>query len=548
VSEHSPFLLTQSDLATAGTVNFQLGVDPAENESRIIIESGYPLRNRIALIHPFARLEDSFFATEYIVDEGFGENRWSDRIASMGMLTKETAAGTVGFFAGLYSARFGSPTALRYEDYESGKMGFYGSYTSLTGGRSDRIILSLSDTYLYEKGEVKLAAAAFYRRFEIEDDYTGYLFYPDAGDFRRQQNKSITTYLSTVVDHKLAGLTDKLSLIAAGEWRGDWIDQEESQFDPVTGKPWLYNRSALAGVHHLGFAAGIKWVPVRWLVMEGGGRIDIFMMWLKNRLASDRHYNAFMWAPSPRVTLSLPVLSFMTLFGSYGRGFRSPEARSIMIEDLPSEDVELTVYQGGKPSITTSDSVEAGAAFTYRQYLRVSAAFFGTFISNETVFDHVSNTNILLNSTRRLGGELDVTVSPVPWLIIGGSLTGVEARFVESGSRIPGAPWLMAALNVTGRHRIGIEGSLSGFYIAPRPLAHGATGFSELMLNFMAAYRWKIFKISVQIENLLNRKACQGQYHYASWFDTSTERSMIPVIHCSAGDPFSFRLGLTIYV
>jgi len=543
-----PFFLSQSDFATAGSIDFEIGIPPSRTESQIIFESGYPLRNRVAFIKPLTGLKNSFFASEYVTSEGFGQNRWSNRVSSIAKINKRLFSGEIEIIGVIYSARFGSPTALRYEDYISGKMGFYDSYTNLTDGHSDRALVSLSDKLDYGNGILKVNLFSGYRGFEVEDDYTGYLYYPEHGDFRRQNHDALDCGFGFSLNHKFERLGKKLELIILGKWRGDWINQTESRFDPVSGKAWMWSRNAAGGIHNLGLAIGGRWFARRWMIVEGGLRGDFFFMFLENRLDENRHYQKFLWTPSPKIAFIFPILPSITLFLSYGRGLRSPELRSIMVRDLPNEDVELQQYRGGEPTITNSDSIETGIEYSFSRYFRLNVSFFGTFISNETVYDHVSNTNLLLNSTRRLGGEMNLIATPFRWLVIQGSICGVDARFVESQNRIPGAPWLITALMGTILYPEGFELGISGFYIPPRPLAHGAEGMSELMLNLSASYKWKFLKFGVQIQNLLNRKICEGQYHYASWFDLSEPRSSIPVIHCCAGEPLSFRGGITFFI
>jgi iron complex outermembrane recepter protein len=49
-----------------------------------------------------------------------------------------------------------------------------------------------------------------------------------------------------------------------------------------------------------------------------------------------------------------------------------------------------------------------------------------------------------LNSTRRLGTELELHVNPVEWPTLSADSTYGDARFVGSGDPVPLAAWLVA--------------------------------------------------------------------------------------------------------
>lgn len=132
-------------------------------------------------------------------------------------------------------------------------------------------------------------------------------------------------------------------------------------------------------------------------------------------------------------------------------------------------------YVGGEPRVSAAETAEVGVGFRHGRW-NVSLSGFGTWMQHELVFDHVSGLNLEMNSTRRLGGELSLAITPWRWLRAKVDLTAVDAVFVDSGNPIPGAPWFLAMLHVDFRHRIGAYGGLEALYVAPRALANGATG------------------------------------------------------------------------
>jgi hypothetical protein len=202
----------------------------------------------------------------------------------------------------------------------------------------------------------------------------------------------------------------------------------------------------------------------------------------------------------------------------------------------------------GAPSgqITTSDAVELGARVQLGDHASVGLGLFGIWIGNEMVFDHVSGVNLARNATRRLGADVDVEVELARWLSLRGDVSAVDARFTGSGALVPGAPRLMATTEAHARHSKW-RGGAQLLTIAPRPLAHGATGGTVAVMNLLAGRRLGRFDVDLQIDNVWNAKWREGEYHFASRFDPAEPASQIPRLHYAAGRPFGARLSLTTW-
>ena len=84
----------------------------------------------------------------------------------------------------LYLARFELPGALRSDDVQTGRIGFYDAYDRGAGGNSRRLIGALS--YERQGGAAHVRATLFggYRRLGLLENFTGYLLDPAAGDRR----------------------------------------------------------------------------------------------------------------------------------------------------------------------------------------------------------------------------------------------------------------------------------------------------------------------------------------------------------------------------
>ena len=153
--------------------------------------------------------------------------------------------------------------------------------------------------------------------------------------------------------------------------------------------------------------------------------------------------------------------------------------------------------------------------------------------------------NLELNSTRRLGTELELHSHPLGWLGISADVTLVDARFVESGNPIPLAPWLVGGLRGMVDHDSGFRGGLRFLALAPRHLPHGAWGAPMAVLDGTVGYRVGWLRIDLEVENLMNQQIREGEYHYASHWRPGDPVSELPVLHYVAGPPLNARLTLT---
>ena len=86
---------------------------------------------------------------------------------------------------------------------------------------------------------------------------------------------------------------------------------------------------------------------------------------------------------------------------------------------------------------------------------------------------------------------------------------------------------------------------LRALAIAPRPLPHGATSSTLTQLDATAGYAWPRWRLELEVENVLNRKSREGEYHFASHWQRGEPVSNLPALHYVAGPPLNARLTLT---
>lgn len=540
-----PFLINQGNFANAGTVRFDLGVDAPNRGTRVSYELGSTIRHRGVVVHAPKKLaRETFLALEAMHDRGFARARQASRVTGIGQvrLVDRKEYGTLDLFGTGYYAKFGSPGAAAVRDVDAGFVPFNGVYQGDGGGGSIRGIASLRHQIDVGRGKLEQRLYGQVRHFDMLENFTGYLQDPVHGDRRLQTHRFMSAGYQVEYTRPLV---DSLVFVAGGAWQGDRVKQQDVMVDErhgVTRRNWDLG----VGQNQAHARVGLRWRPTKWFYTEFGGRADLFAYDVIDQLDGNARTKKVLGRVSPRVLTAFRVTDRWSLFASYGRGFRAPEARSILAARVTPSDVELDRYKGGVPRIFPADSVEVGGRYTGRRFA-AGVALFGTWIERELVFDHVSAVNLELNRTRRLGVEIDATVRPTEWLELRQDLTLVHARFVGSGAPIPGAPPLLSASSLTLVHPKGYRAGARLQVVGSRALPHGARSATYALLDLSVGYRTGPLQVDVQIDNATNAQWKEGEYHYASWWDREVPRSTLPSLHFIAGPPLSVRAATTLW-
>lgn len=536
-----PFTLGQGAFAMAGSADYRLGVAEADRGLCGSYTLGTTNRHRgLVTYSPRAGDGEEFIAVEALHDDGFGMNREIDRATLLGRvrLIESAQQGTLSLLGSGYLARFALPGTLRDEDVRAGRVGFYDAYDRAGRGRSARGLLALSHEWLQGRQQLRSTLYAGYRELELLENYTGFLLDPVHGD-RRQQLQSAWSFGVRAVHH--LELSHELSLESGLGLRGDALEQEQRHVDREEAP--LDTERQLAAVQALYHGLlGLRWRPTPALRIGAGARLDLAHSAVRDDLDAAGGSSESLAALSPRATLEWRAGTHLRLFAAYGRGFRPPEARAFSSFEPEQTGVARDVNAGGDPALTVADAFEIGTRWAPSRYLRGSLSGFATLIERESVVDHVSGLNVELNGTRRLGTELVLRSSPLDGLLLSADVTYVDARFVESQRRVPLAPWLAGGFRASFVHESRWRAGLRFAGLAPRPLPNGARGAPLGVLDATAGYSWRGWRLDLELENIIDQRLREGEYHYASHWRSGEAPSQLPVVHHVAGPPFNARL------
>lgn len=244
--------------------------------------------------------------------------------------------------------------------------------------------------------------------------------------------------------------------------------------------------------------------------------------------------------PSPKASAIIaPVPGFFELYLNFGQGFHSNQAVVALRDGYTqrqSDGSNLTIhalprYYGG----------EVGARVHLWNRLDAAAAFWMSYLENETVFDADDAAFAPSDPTRRLGFDLELRLRILSWLYADLDLAQSAATAqpdAGNGGALALAPKLYMTGGLTVKHPVGVRAGLRFRYLGERPafdetspeyqyftaqtLPNGqpnpdydpsrvtAQGF--FIVDLYGAYRWRFLEVSASIQNLFNSQWREAQF------------------------------------
>lgn len=232
-------------------------------------------------------------------------------------------------------------------------------------------------------------------------------------------------------------------------------------------------RAALTDVY--GFMQH-QWAPAWWVEMTGGLRVDRRgFLCLQAEDSCTLPEGHLVW--SPRFGVTLAPDNALGLKATYGRAFRSPNARELLVVVGQDED-DHNLATASNPSLAPEviDTVEAELKATPWRPLTLRVGAFGSLLRDEidrstevdetlgdAWYDNRTGSNIY-------GAEAEATLR-VSTVEIGTSYSWVSAVDLETGRTQYGFPPHIGHGRLTWRPIQGLRASVMGDVVGPRPQA-----------------------------------------------------------------------------
>ena len=544
--------LRQGPFATGGSLELRLPSSAHSHRFEVALSGNSQARASLSIVTQSQHAQLSQLSvSEFSLANSWAEARFGTRVATLHRLQWGGVDGkpAQSLIVAAGHTRFEVPTFLRRNDVREGLWRGHSYLHDLSGlttsGRaqwklSHRIRASL---------QLETQAAFSVHQFRYDENATGYLLSPD-GDTRVQEESRQSLYLSTALrqrigrDHRLQWLVGTQITHASQSIRMREPERDGVPTPIQDTDFWL---------PHL--FTGVEWQAffADWLQSQLSLRADVWHL-SPYEATLDRRFSSTVGALSPRLKLRARLHDDWALTLAAGFGQRPSEVRAVIqANDRTNVGTEDDSYQrerfgNGRARLTTSRSADIGVHWE-REQLRAQVALFGIWLSNESFYDHVAGLTYLLNPTRRLGVEADLTWSPLAALQLGGKFSAVHARFIDSGAPVAGAPTLFSSFFLGARHADILEAEVTGRVVGERVLRYDARAGAYVLLDASFSVRPKPWlSLTASVENVLNAVVEEALYNFPSRWQPEAPASQLPRLHTLYGSPRTFWFELRVHL
>jgi iron complex outermembrane recepter protein len=539
----------QGDFAVAGTVRYELGLE----EKGLTVAGSYGSFNRQRLFAGFRPFDapETFAALELVRGDGFGPQRAFGRASMLGQLVVPLDGVKLRAVIGSAVGRFDSPGVVREDTFVAGKAGFFDAFGSAQGGSSSRHQLLLGAELPGDTGRTNVEVFGVLSDLRLRNNFTGFVASPTGDGLEQTQRDGLVG--ARVEHHRhldVSGQAISIDLGVGG--RRDDIEQSQRSYRDVdtaaTGEQIAARivQSAANAWTEVSIAPG----PWRFML---GGRADAIGFEVFDGHPGLRPNTRILDTTLPAVrkasfgvhwglkaAIERQLGSHVRLYGNYGDGFRSPQARAL----ADGETAPFVSVRGA----------ELGASFDFARVV-TKLALFGSQVSNDVFFDHVAGTTVSLGPSLRGGASLIVTAKPLEGWLVSGSFTVATARVTTSGALLPYFAPLVGRLDTSYSHVFTVgEQRITGrvgaglTFIGARPLPFNDFSRAVFLADTRASVRWRAFELVFDVQNLLDSRWRDGEFAYVSNWDTTQTASLVPARHFTAGSPRSLFVTLEVHL
>ena len=422
----------------------------------------------------------------------------------------------VSVLALAYANKWNSTDQVPQRAIDSGAIDRWGTLNPTDGGQSSRYSLSANLTRTEGNAQTKASAYVIRQTLTLFNDFTYFLDDPVNGDQFSQTDRRtvIGGQASHTVKSKLAGFDTENTL--GIQLRRD--DIAVGLIKTIDRMPLSTVRQDNVGETSVGLYGENTTRWTNWFRTVLGLRGDYFMA----RVNSDTPQNsgdASDFKASPKASLIFGPFYKTEYFLSAGYGFHSNDARGATITVDPTD--KATPLQR-VPLLVRSKGAEVGVRTKAIAGLESTLSLFVLDYDSEILFVGDAGTTEPSRPSRRTGVEWTNQYKVNSWLGFDVDFAYTHARFADvepAGSRIPGAPGIVASAGVTLGEKTGWFGSAKLRYFGPRPLIedNSASSSPAAVVNASLGYRWDTgWRVQLDALNLFNSRSNQIEYFYDS--------------------------------
>lgn len=300
--------------------------------------------------------------------------------------------------------------------------------------------------------------------------------------------------------------TESVEVTAGGDFRYD--DVGRVGLDAFDAGRWvadISDNTITEGSVGL-FLQGVWHVSDR-LRLLGGLRGDYYDFDVDARSADSFAGRESTTRVSPKAGIAFVMNPRIELYGNWGKGFHSNDARGVVNDDAPV------------PGLSPGEGYEIGARFSVAQF-KVTAGYWWLDQDSELIFIGDSNSVEPKGGSSRQGVELTFFWQPRDWLGIDAVWTHSRARYTDEtdGRYIEGAVEEAAQLGVSVTRETW-DASLRVRYLGPYALVADNSARADALttVNVRGARHWQSWTVFAEIINLLDTDGKEIVYDYPAY-------------------------------
>jgi TonB family protein len=552
-----PFDPRQGNYAVAGSADYQLGLERRGLTAKYTFGS-FGTQRALVMWGPEHESAHTFAAAEAYKTDGYGSSRDAQRGTAYAQYEGRIPGGSWRVTGQVYGTSYHSAGVIREDDYDNGRIGFYGTYDPQQGG--DAFRASVSGDIEKRTGDTLLGQQFFVikRTMRLREDFTGYLLdVQEPWQTPHGQRGDLTDLdvdETTVGAKGFARLTgrafDLPQQLELGYFaRYDQVGGSQQRLSPTTLDAYRTDTNLQSNLGDIGLYGAVNVRPVEWLALRGGLRADVFTYDVNNLCAHqsiatpapqtlpppldtscmsqtdfgvfvepNRRADTVSTALLPKGSLVFGPFQHFTLSVSYGQGVRSIDPGYIT-QDVSTPFASVTAYEGGAQYTGPVGPMT----------LVARSIVFDTHVDKDYVFDQTVGRNVIGVGTTRTGWVGAVRAFG-DWFDESANVTYVKSFYDDNHLLVPYIPSLVVRSDTAVWHDLPwrlrgdpFRGALSAgiTYVGERPLPFGATSGTIFTVDGNATLAWRGYEIGLTVTNLLDTKYRLSEFNYVSNFNAS---------------------------
>ena len=586
--EKGPYDPRWGDFATAGAINlvtrdrfdessvqYTLGMLPTVDHravaaGRFVGIAAPSLPGWAARLHPWIAFEAAYDQGPFVAAEHlYRYNLFAKLSYDLGPRT------VVGLFFSAYGSGWTGSGQIPERDVA--RIGQFGSEDPSEGGLTERQMVTAF--FRHDSGAQEIDATAYVTRYRLSlwNDFTFFLADPVHGDEIEQDDARVFggAKLAWHFHRRWHGIAWRTTVGA--EARDDGIGVHAYHATSQDGEfrkrldPY---RNLRDDQLDLAAYAEEDVVFTRWFRFVGGLRLDYFAFDVDGDQQGVRQF--YVLAPKASAIFT-PIHDVLDLYVNFGIGFHSNPAEIALVDGQKSPDGSFTYH-----ALPRLYGGEVGARAHLFERVDVAAAFWMSYLENETVFDADAGGFVPSDATRRLGFDLTLRARILSWLSADLDLAQATATSVPdsgNGGAIALAPRLYMTGGLTAQWK-RLRGGLRFRYLADRPAFDESSAIYQeyaasdparvtaqgwFIVDAYAAWRWRFLEAQVAVQNLFNSTWREAQFgnsscthdeaynptnaNYAVCGVTLAQSARVGVadVHFTPGIPFNLQFTLKAY-